>query len=359
MFLIALIILVLAITFTLFLIVSREEELTDKEIADYTGIKIDAVYANPIFSAEIMGHRLILQEPSDLTYMFTLPRVYHDMIINYIEKSEHVPVPSSIELVVSPIGSTGCITAFYYAIQKILKRTITVKSNISPPFYFLHKFLTTTLPNCEWSETGFIDIEVIVSPNNPDGRITAPTGTSIYVILDSVYDKEIFSGTPNTVNPWKYKYRESPNFCEVSSFSKSGLAGTRVGYALTANKQIAAEMREYFNNATLGLTSSAMKVLLSNMDTLMDTKIKQKIYVKNQRRQNEIRAVIPKELIRSERNIPFLFVRAPIRLFDNVGIIVRPGENFETSNDFVRINMMIGDREWRIMIKRLSRIKWN
>jgi bifunctional pyridoxal-dependent enzyme with beta-cystathionase and maltose regulon repressor activities len=73
-----------------------------------------------------------------------------------------------------------------------------------------------------------------------------------------------------------------------------------------------------------------------------------------QYRHREIRKIIPKRLIYSNKNIPLILVKIPSSIFNKFKIKIRPGEEFEVSNNFSRINLMVSDNIWKNILKRLS-----
>lgn len=309
--------------------------------------------------AEHIPQRFIQQKvPYNITYMQDVPPIYIEMIKKYIlhaDQSGKIDL-SNLHIVISPEGTTGAIRAFYYAVQQMEKRKIKIKSSVKPPYYVLHKKLTHFVPECEWQPNyqGEADIEIVISPNNPTGELLKPTGKAKYVILDSVYDKPLFTNQHISVNPWKYEAYKDPHFIEVSSFSKLGYAGVRVGFAITSNLQIAKKMNEYFKTSALGLNAWAMKNFEANYDTIMDSKWDQMIYQKLQERHQEIRKWIPKELIISNERIPLCMTKIPKSYYDKFEIKSRGGTGFDITDESSRLNVMLSNEDWKELIKRIS-----
>jgi hypothetical protein len=329
-----------------------------QELKPRIGDWIDAYVADPILMANHIPQRFIQQRvPYNITYMQDTPPIYIEMIQKYIlhaDQSGKIDL-SNLHIVVSPEGTTGAIRAFYYAVQQIEKRKIKIKSSVKPPYYVLHKKLTHFVPECEWipyDQKG--DIEIVISPNNPTGELLKPTGKAKYIILDAVYDKPLFTNQHISVNPWKYEAYQNPNFVEVSSFSKLGYAGVRVGYAVTSNAKIAKLMNEYFKTSTLGLNAWAMKNFEGNYDTIMDSKWDQMIYQKLQKRHQEIRKWIPQKLITSNDRIPLILTKIPKSYYEQFKIRTRGGTEFDISDDTARLNLMLSNEDWKEMIKRIS-----
>lgn len=321
---------------------------------------LNCYYADPIVFADNLPKYFIQQEQSNLTYMHYPPKKYNIMLKSYLQHLDEKFNPNGLYIVFSPGGTTAAISAFYYAIQYIENKKITIKSAVKPPYYTLHKKLSKYEKNCEWIDdrSKETDIEVIVSPNNPTGELLKPTFTSKYIILDSVYDKSSFSNKKYSVNPWKYELYKNNNFCEVNSFSKYGYAGVRVGYLITSNKKIAEIVSKYFEIKNLGLNAWAMANFEKNIPVFFNDNIKKNNYNLIQKRHNEIRKIIPSKLIYSNRNVPFILIKLPKNIFDKHKIIIRPGEEFAISNDYSRINMMVSNNTWYNIINRISTISF-
>ncbi len=330
-----------------------------QDIIPKNGEWIDAYFADPILMAEHTPQKFIQQKvPYNITYMQDVPPIYVELIKKYIKtmdtsKSEDV---DHLHIVVSSGGTTGAIRAFYYAVQQLEKRKIKIKSAVKPPYYVLHKKLTHFVPECEWQPDyqGEADIEIVISPNNPTGELLKPTGKAKYVILDAVYDKPLFTNQYTSVNPWKYQAFKNPYFCEVSSFSKLGFAGVRVGYAVTSNPEIAKLMTYYFKTSALGLNAWAMKNFEANFDQLIDTKWSKNIYEIGMKRHQEIQKWIPKELITSNDKIPLCMTKIPKSYFDKFQIKSRGGTEFDITDESSRLNLMLSNEDWKELIKRIS-----
>ena len=327
---------------------------------------IDAVYANPVMMAEDFPPLKYIQKASNILYSIDPSPKYEYQIRRYIEFIQKRQLPTNARIIVSAGGSSQLVSAFYWSVQKILNQPITIKSSIAPPFYSLHKDLAETVYNCSWVnyDEPTSDIIVVVSPNNPNGILqTYPSSASsnTYVLLDSVYDRPQFSNT-NTVNPWKFNEYNNPYFCEVNSFSKIGLAGVRIGYAITTNDDIYNNMTNYVSTTTLGTNTWGMFNLegnLSQCGELYNNNFYRNFYGRLQWRQRQIRSIIPSRLISSELTVPLLFVKVPFEAFLEVGVEVRKGEVFEVSNEYSRINLMISDCDFKELLRRISQINYN
>ena len=89
-----------------------------------------------------------------------------------------------------------------------------------------------------WASDAGEIIEIITSPNNPDGRINVPTTTTTKTIYDSVYDWPSFPSPGDS--------SEKDPAIQVFSLSKlAGYAASRVGWALIKDKAVAEAVESY------------------------------------------------------------------------------------------------------------------
>ncbi len=317
---------------------------------------LNCYYADPIIFAERIPKLKIEQNESNITYMHYTPERFKEKLKEYLHHIENKFNSKNLYFVFSPGGTTAAISACYYAIQYLEKKKITIKSCVKPPYYTLHKKLANYEKNSEWIDdiNKKTDVEVVVSPNNPTGEILKPTFTSKYILLDSVYDKPLFSNKYYTLNPWKLELYKNPYFCEVNSFSKYGYAGVRVGYLITSNKQIADLVTKYFEIKNLGLNSWAMANYEKNIPVIFNKSFGKENYELVQKRHKEIREIIPQRFIYSNNNIPLILLKIPANIFYKYKIKIRPGEEFATSNDYSRINLMVSEDVWKNILKRIS-----
>jgi len=325
---------------------------------------IDAVYADPIIIAEAYPPILYRQQSDVIKYSIQPNPKDEYMIRQYIDFINNKPLPQKNHITISANGATQMTAAFYSAVQRIRGRPITIQSSISPPYYQLHEDIAKTVPDCEWLPYGThrqsLDILVIVSPNNPDGRIQEYPETvdpNTFILLDSIFDRLSFTNQ-YTVNPWKYSQYDNPQFCEINSFSKTGLAGTRVGYAITNHPLLTTYMTEYLTTY-LGTNTWSLYNLKCNLGCkglLYKLPFYSKICKLFEDRQRKIRSIIPAALIVSEPWFPLVFVKISPDAFRTEGVLVRSGTGFNVSNAYSRINLMISAHDFEQLLQRLPAI---
>lgn len=321
--------------------------------------QIDAKSGNPVLMAESFKKITIKQCPQNLLYSIDPVDKYVELIKEYLKEIGQ-PVPNNVKIVISAGGATQTCTAYYYAVQKLEKKQITVSSHNHLPHYKLHEQITEIVPNCQWiNNQNNADLVVIVSPNNPDGDVVKyPKVTKKqYLLLDSVFDTPMFSGSFKTINPWKYKYYDSKYFCEINSMSKLGLAGIRLGFALTSNLDIYTHMVEYIKISTRGTNTWSLKNFAINFkNDLSNKSFHENIYNELQKRHQQIRKIIPQKYIKSNTTLPFLFLSLPPSIFSRYKITVKSGIDFGLTDQYSRIQMMLSQSDWNELIRRLHMI---
>jgi hypothetical protein len=323
---------------------------------------IDATFANPIFISTMIQenyNKYINNAHLSKKLSYTILNIdkYDNIIRNFMTNNGR-PIPNDVFVRVSAGGSSLCILAHYYAVWKIKGRPITVGPSTNPPYYLLHKELAEFTGYCTWIDdiTTPVDLEIDVSPNNPNGSVQPPTVRSEFVLLDSIYDFYNFTGEKTTVNPW---VSWGNNFCMITSLSKFGLAGSRIGAYISANPEMIQYMQTFMSNSTLGTNTFSIETLKCVIKQIkMESRFTKKIYKKLQHRINTIRKIIPNNLIYSNNYVPFIFVKIPFTTFMELDILVRKGEEFDTTNEYSRIQLMISDADFKELVKRLKTLQF-
>ena len=348
---------------------------------------IDAGRANPIAFAERLPKLRVKEQTENIIYSVAPRPEFIAYIRRYLKWIGRGP-PDSAQIVLSAGGSTQLIAAFYWAVQELRgRKPTTIQSTTVPPFYRLHQQIAETIINCTWVPTTATgpgaahkaDIQVMVSPNNPNGTLQVPNpklSDKQYLLLDSAYDTPQFTGSRKSVNPWVAPLLSEgkQNFAWVNSLSKLGLAGIRLGFAVTANTQLADTMVEYIQRVSLGTNTWAVANMMTNLNWFAggcaklpfvgdDNKepprlerFDNMLFQLMRKRHRQIRRIVPKRLIRSNERVTLLFLEEPASVFEAQNIIVRPGSVFGVSDAFSRIQLMISDSDWEMLLQRLRNI---
>jgi len=325
--------------------------------------RIDAGSANPIAFAELLEPLPEVKlTTATLTYEIE-PQPRNEAALRQLLSQIGRPLPSTALIVLSAGGSTQLIGAFYWAVSQLAGREVQVQSRTTPPYYALHQTIAGLVQGVKWVDATIpltqVDVQVIVSPNNPTGELNSPSpdlSPASFVLLDKVYDSPQFVG-PVTVNPWESAYYASTDrFCSIGSVSKLGLAGLRVGYAATRHPELARLMLEYVQASTLGTSSWSMAGLESSLSVINKAKIGQ-MYDLLKRRHAEIRAILPPSLTLSPSTaVPFILVNITQTAFATAGLIVNSGTAYRTSPEYSRIQLMVAEADWKPMLNMVRKV---
>lgn len=321
---------------------------------------INSTVADPIFISELLeenyGHLINNRKLSEkLKYNIPNNENYDDLIRSFM-KHNNRKIPDNVKIRVAAGGCSICISAFYYAIYKIKNRPITVGSTVPPPYYLLHKELCEKSGFCTWVDdnTVNVDIEVNVSPNNPNGTIQPPNYKGEYIMLDSIYDFYQFTKNPETVNPW---VNWNNNFVMINSLSKFGFAGARIGEIMSKNDEIINYCQEFLSQNTLGTNTFAIDTLKCIINKInINSVFIDDVYKTLRKRLHIVRNIIPKELIYSNTKVPFVFCKLSYKFFEKLNIIVSRGKNFGVSNNYSRLELMMTESDFVELVKRLKTV---
>jgi len=264
------------------------------------------------------------------------------------------------------IGATQCLHAAIYAMR--IKYGVN-KVTTTTPGYYEYKTMVDMFHPLEWVDTSETSsdklLEIVCTPNNPDGRIQSASTSSTYLIHDRV-------------NHWPWFYPEITQFHqedfskdEISIFSYPkilGFSGSRVGYAWVKDPEIARLMKSYIVYNTHGLCTEgqlkclkAIRILLPILDTYTNTLIN---YCKD-RWSLLVDSVGVYNYMNSEqitlfnRSGPTAWIRCPKPakewLLEKFNIIATYGPEYGESEYYARLNMLAMPNEFDEFISRLVR----
>ena len=320
---------------------------------------IDCSFANPVFISQLLQHyysKLVNNKKlwKKLSYNILDNNNFDDLLRLFLKHNNRA-IPDNVILRACNAGSSFAIIAFYYSIWQIKQRQITVSSAIEPPYYVLHKEIALSTGFCTWIDDGsYTDVVVCVSPNNPNGIITkiSPENKGEYILLDAIYDYYNFTGDKNSVNDWIVW---NDKFCQITSISKMGMAGSRIAGIMSSNPVIIGYAQNYFSNVALGTNTFCIETLKCIIGKIrLESRFTKQVYKILQKRLKIIKKVIPHDLIFSNNNVPFLFVKIGFEFFNNINVKIREGSQFEVSDEYSRIELMIDNKDFKALIKRLK-----
>lgn len=264
------------------------------------------------------------------------------------------------------MGATQCLHAALYAMKSKYKAT---KVTAPMPGYYEYKTMVNILHSLTWMDDVENNeenlIEIVCSPNNPDGRIQTASTNTKYLIHDRV-------------NHWPWFYEQTNDFKnedfsndEISVFSYPkilGFSASRVGYAWVKDPEIAKLMRSYIVYNTHGMCTEgqlkclkAVKILLPILDTYSNTLINycsdrwnilvHSISIYNYTSSERI------SLLNRSGSTAWIRCPKPAKkwLMDKFNIIATYGPEYGESEYYARINMLAMHNEFDEFISRLTR----
>jgi len=292
-------------------------------------------------------------QPGGLSYLKdNTDALNRKLVHDYYKHEYNIELPKDTEIVFGA-GTTMMVASMYYALSKM--NPITVSTN-TPVYYVLHKKISTVIKNVEWTD-GPSDLTIVVSPNNPLGFVTEPTMSS-YMLYDVVYDKAMFSGKFETVNPELYKaFQVNPKICITTSFSKLGIPGVRCGFLITRDKEIATLCREYvdimsvrYPTASIAIGRQAYYKYFQKRSWQMKN-----FHLLNKRRKQFI-TICKKhniEILNKTNLVPFMYTNKSVEWWmEHFQVETRKGSDFNDTDKHSRFNLMISENHWLEFMKR-------
>lgn len=334
----------------------KQYNLTDKDI--FSG------YASPVelldYQKDINKHSIKLEE--------IVRKYYSDVLQRPLSQTEYV--------ICSIGGTIQAYNSVVWSISKLMNKNYFDKLKIfqinKPPTYNIYKYTEEIIPNTTFyidtnindfylnknSDLYNCDVGVIISPNNPDGKIINER-KGYFQIIDSVYDIPAFTGQYKSVNT---KY--SSNEIYIQSMSKLGIPSYRFGWTITENPMIASKIVEYnnkinngFNTASCFMSDTVINLLKINNN---HNYIFNNCYNTFNRRKKELTAIFKYfNLYLPEYNMnnlysPYFLIPISNNNMKTIGIDTRKGSDFFMSDNYSRINLMMGENDYKKMIHTLK-----
>ncbi|KAL8058316.1 hypothetical protein ABFX02_03G010300 [Erythranthe guttata] len=286
-----------------------------------------------------------------------LPHV-HKVAKNAITKGKYVVFGG---------GSTQLLAAAVYALSMNLSSSASVVA--SAPYYPLYRLQTNYFQNAHFRfdedaslrnnssySTEANVIEIVTSPNNPDGNLKAAVsqGPSVKVIYDHAYYWPHFTAIPSPVDE------------DVTIFTMSKLTG----HAGSRDEKVYEVMKTYMSIASIGISREAQLRALQLMKVILDG---------NGTHIFDYAAIVSLSSRFSIQEIPLLFcnffekVRGPspayawvkcereedtncIEVLLAANILSREGSLFSVEDRYVRLSLLKSDDEFNLLMHHLGKL---
>ena len=289
----------------------------------------------------------------------------HDLNIklvhDYYKNEYNIILPKDTKVIFGA-GTTMMIISLYYALQKKLKKNITISTN-TKVFYTLHKKLAELLKNIIWTDiNSTADLAVIVSPSNPLGKLTNIKDIKQkYILYDLVYDRALFTGKFETVNKDLYdEFNVNKKIFITNSFSKLGIPGVRCGFLITRDKKIADYCNEYIDIVSIKYPTASIaigRIAYYKYFKNHEWNLKYNIIINKRRIQFiELSKKHNIKILNDTFLIPFIYTNKSVNWWiKNFNIKTRCGSDFNDTKKNSRLNLMLSNDSWKEFIKRFSK----
>ncbi|PIA61769.1 hypothetical protein AQUCO_00200039v1 [Aquilegia coerulea] len=302
----------------------------------------------------------------------------HNVVGNAITEDRYIVVGT---------GSTQLFQAALYALSSPGASSEPINVVSAVPYFSCYPAITDFLKSGlhKWAGDAWTYdkeepyIEVVTSPNNPDGNVREPVvkRNGGMVIHDLAYYWPQY--TPIT--------SAADHDLMLFTVSKcTGHAGARIGWALVKDKDVAAKMKDFITISTIGVSKDsqlrAAKILRAVSESCQNTGLGnvKNIFSYGRSRMNErwerLRAVIKQNGLFSlpeysnqfcnflgecaEISPAFAWLESKGKIEDTESflkghnIITRSGKAFGVSNKYVRISMLDREETFNLLLERLS-----
>ncbi|KAI5436830.1 L-tryptophan--pyruvate aminotransferase 1 [Lathyrus oleraceus] len=326
---------------------------------------------------------------SDLSNMcwFMLPELkdvierIHHLVGNAVTKDRYIVVGN---------GSSQLFQASLFALSPLDVPDHPVNVVAAAPYYSEYKNVINILNSrmFQWGDDAAVYdknepyIEVVTSPNNPDGTLREPVVNSVAegkLIHDLAYYWPQF--TPIT--------HEADDDVMLFTFSKcTGHAGSRIGWAIVKDIEVAKKMATFVQSSSMGVSKEsqtrAAKIIGVVCDGYQNFKSSEselffeysKRLVKE--RWEKFREAVEQSMVFTVTKYPKAYCNFTNEISETypsfawlkcegnedghnylrkLNICSREGERFGADSKFVRVSMLGMDDDFNELVKRLSNVK--
>jgi len=300
---------------------------------------LDLVLGNPSYLVSFWNHHEEeIPDKTDTRYVLTtlLAKYKKELIeiLNHVLglhlKAENVVIGSGT-------------TQLYHGFMKVLSlKGLKTAFFLKPNLFTLASILS--LNGFTYSDQPDVDVEIIVTPNNPTGEKNFPMKNSKYQLYDFAYNwPEYLQGKPPA--------NIDPNTNFLLSLSKVfGLAGYRIGIGNFPG--LAFEIEKYVADTSLGVNSAGLDFIFRNKSVL-EKCITTGTEIMNKRWKTILKLNDP---LLMNNSGGYLWYRRPASVFAKYGIISLPGSLAFSTDADSRIDMMCSQKEFKILLSRLKKI---
>ncbi|KAL0408582.1 UNVERIFIED_CONTAM: L-tryptophan--pyruvate aminotransferase 1 [Sesamum radiatum] len=306
-------------------------------------------------------------------------KILHNVVGNAVVEDHHVVVGT---------GSSQLIQAALYALSDSLDQPNPVSVVSAAPYYSSYREIADFLRSglfkwagdaCKFDKDGPY-IEMVTSPNNPNG-----------VMREAVVNQAGGMVVHDLAYYWpQYTAITSPADCDIMLFTVSkctGHAGSRIGWALVRDKDVARKMVKFIEINTIGVSKEAQLRAASILEIVSASCQRVKPYdldnffeyskdfmaerwkkLRDAVKKNELFSVskFPRQFCNftggfTEAHPAFAWMKCKEgmdceKVLREHKILTRSGKRFGSDEEYVRISMLSRDEEFDLFLQRLPNI---
>lgn len=320
------------------------------------------------FSSDSIAYQLNNVSPSKK--LISQIRFFHREFGNYFPSKDEEPFIAS--------GITQTFSALIYALYVLYgPLEIVQKAPSYPHKWFVENLrLKGVVYKYLYDDQLFVPdihktlIEIVTTPNNPDGANRKPITDAKYIIFDLSHDWPFFNiNIKDNLETIYEAIKKNKIIFPFFSMSKSiGQAGDRVGYVWLKknkfNEQLIKKMKEYLHNDTLGPSIAGQASCSNRIDLLTSVSMQPlfdvlKVLVLRYDQLKEIlRKNHPNVICKSVRGSAYFWAHSTPNISEQWKKLYRidtmNGETFGVDNSYLRINLMTSEKNFNILLKRLG-----
>ena len=291
-----------------------------------------------------------------------IDKYIHSAILNMHNFAGNVKNPENYWIVYAQ-GGTQLINALIYALATINGKTTPVFAQT--PFYNQYQnfaeYNSNTYWNASYYQTDVADeiIEFVTAPNNPTGEMrTAYYSTSKYLVYDMVY----YWPT------WTNISFQADYDTMIFSLSKlTGHAGSRFGWALVKDPQVASEMRSFINLINIHTSLDTVHRAATILNAMVSSDGEFFDVISNTMAERYAR-ILP--LFENQSTFTIDSVTSPptwfymwikceqssdcVQVFADANMKVEDGQLFGSTSQYIRIQLTMRSADFEIFYKRLE-----
>lgn len=199
------------------------------------------------------------------------------------------------------------------------------------------------LAGAHWFNPEYSDVVIATLPNNPDGSSSNALLEGYDLIHDMCYNWPIYTGTV-----WKMN-----RDIMIFNLSKAtGHAGSRIGWAMVKDSEIAKKMEDFIEMQTCGVSYEAqvraMSVIRTTLQRSSNVFTKGRRILKNRWEQLESRSV---PVLNSSGM--FAWSNSP-KYWQDLGVVGVSGETMGSTEKYIRVNIGCSNEDFTELLRRID-----